>query len=146
MGETNFYSYLYAQSGVVAFDELAEVVELWNPDSIQWAFSSYIEDYTPPYGIKEALLDEKFYKSPEEGTNGDETYIRYDMSIPGIEGEVNADEIQSYLEEFLDKIGAENNSDNGYGAEVDVTDNERGGTNIDIYVYLKGKQVAEPKN
>ncbi|MBO6031846.1 MAG: hypothetical protein J6Q22_10435 [Prevotella sp.] len=146
MQETNFYSYLYAQSGVVAFDELVEVVELWNPDSIQRAFSSYIEDYPPPFGIKDELMEEKFYRSPDEGRNGDETYIRYDMSIPGLEGEVNADELQSYLEDFLDKIGAENNSENGYGVEVDVANNERGGADVDIYLYLKGKQIVEHKN
>lgn len=145
MGETNFYSYLYAQSGVVAFDELAEVVELWNPDSIQRAFVSYLNDYEPPLDIKEDLLEEKFYRSPDEGSGGDETFIRYDMSIPGMNEDISAEEIQTYFEDFLERIGAENNSANGYGVEVDTRDNERGGTDLDIYIYLKGNQIAEPR-
>lgn len=145
MGETNFYSFLYAQSGVVAFDELAEVVELWNPESIQRAFVSYLNDYKPPLDIKEDLLEEKFYRSPDEGKMGDETFIRYDMAIPGMQEEISAEELQTYFEDFLEKIGAENNSANGYGVEVDTRDNERGGTDLDIYIYIKGKQIVEPK-
>ena len=53
MGETNFYSYMFAQSGTVAFDELAEVVDLSNPESIQRAFESYLSDYNPPSDIKD---------------------------------------------------------------------------------------------
>ena len=143
MEETNFYSYMFAQSGVVAFDELAEVVDLSNPDSIQMAFVSYLDDYAPPLDIKEELLEERFYRSPDEGSNGDETHIRYDMSIPGLEEEIDKDVIQNYFEEFLDKIGAENNSENGYGVDIDTTDNERGGVDLNIYIYLKGRQTKE---
>ena len=145
MGESNFYSYMFAQSGVVAFDELAEVVELSNPDSIQRAFVSYLEDYTPPIDIKDALLEEKFYLSPDEGKYGDENHIRYDMSIPGMDGDIDIEELKSYFEDFLDRIGAENNSESGYGVEVDTTDNERGGVDLNIYIYLRGKQIAEHK-
>ena len=145
MGESNFYSYLFAQSGVVAFDELAEVVELSNPDSIQRAFVSYLDDYAPPIDIKDALMEERFYLSPDEGKNGDEKQIRYDMSIPGMDGDIDIDELKSYFEDFLEKIGAENNSESGYGVEIDTTDNERGGVDLNIYIYLRGKQIVEHK-
>ena len=146
MEETNFYSYMFAQSGVVAFDELAEVVDLSNPESIQTAFVSYLDDYAPPLDIKEELLEEKFYRSPNEGKNGDEDLVRYDMEIPGIREKVDGDELKTYLEDFLEKIGAENTSGNGYGVEVDVREDERGGMDLDIYVYIKGRQIAEHKN
>ena len=138
---TNFYSYLYGQSGVVTFDELADVVELSDPTSIQRAFESYLDDYAPPMDIKEELKEEKFYRSPEEGKNGDETYIRYDVSIPGMEGEVDKDAIGLYFEDFLDKIGAEKKGDNNYEVEVEVTGNERGGVDVQIYVAVMGKQT-----
>ena len=143
MEETNFYSYMYAQSGTVAFDELSEHVDLANPDSIQRAFVSYLNDYIPPLDIKNELIEETFYRSPNEGTNGDETYIRYDMSIPGIEEDIDKDVLQNYFEDFLEKIGAENNSEDGCGVEIDTIDNERGGVDLDIYIYLKGKQIKE---
>ena len=145
MGETNFYSYMYAQSGVVAFDELAEVVELSNPESIQRAFVSYLNDYALPLNIKEDLLEEKFYLSPDEGRMGDEKYIRYDMSIPGLEEDIDAQALHDYFEDFLEKIGAENSSSNGYGVEIDTKEDERGGIDLDIYVYIKGKQIEEHK-
>lgn len=145
MGEPNFYSYLYSQSGVVAFDEVAEVVELWNPDSIQRAFVSYLTDYDLPVDIKEDLLEEKFYLSSGEGDSGEEDFIRYDMAIPGLQDDVSTDELQSYFEDFLENIGAKNDSENGYGVEVDARDNERGGIDLDIYIFLKGKQIVEPK-
>ena len=143
MEETNFYAYMFSNSGVIAFDELAEVIELSNPDSIQMAFVSYLDDYPPPLDIKEELAEERFYRSPEEGDNGNETHIRYDMSIPGLEGEIDKESLQNYFEEFLDKIGAERNADNGYGVEIDTTDNERGGVDLNIYIYLKGKQTKD---
>ena len=141
MAETNFYSYMFSQGNNVAFDELAEVVDLSSPESIQRAFVSYLDDSEPPSDIKENLLEEQFYLSPEEGRSGDETYIRYDMSIPGMQEDVDADELKVYLEEFLEKIGAENTSDNGFGVEVDKREDERGGVDLDIYVFIRGKQI-----
>ena len=104
MGETNFYSYMFAQSGTVAFDELAEVVDLSNPESIQRAFESYLSDYNPPSDIKDDLLEEKFYLSTGEGDKGDENHIRYDMAIPGMQEEIDKEELKAYFEDFLDKI------------------------------------------
>ena len=143
MTETNFYSYMFAQADNVAFDELAEVVDLSSPESIQRAFASYLEEFAPPAGIKDDLLEEKFYESPNEGKAGDETYIRYDMAIPGMKEDVDSDELKTYFEDFLEKIGAENNSENGYGAEIEKREDERGGIDIDIYLYIRGKQIAK---
>ena len=145
MGETNFYSYLYSQPTTVAFDEIAEVVELSNPQSVQRAFEAYLADNNPPLDIKEELLEEKFFSSPDEGRNGNETHIRYDMTIPGLTEEVNKDELQTYFEEFLERIGAENDSENGYGVEIDTVDNERSGVDLNIYMYIRGKQVKPHK-
>lgn len=146
MGETNFYSYMFAQSGTVAFDELAEVVDLSDPESIQRAFESYLSDYNPPSDIKDDLTEEKFYRSTGEGKMGDESHIRYDMTIPGMQEEIDKEELKAYFEDFLDKIGAENNSANGYGVEIDTREDERGGIDLDIYVFIKGKQIAGKKN
>ena len=141
MGETNFYSYLFAQSGAVAFDELAEVVDLSSPENINRAFVSYLNDYAVPLDIKEDLLEEKFYRSSDEGRNGNEEYIRYDMAILGMKDDVDIEALKTYFEDFLEKIGAENDSGNGCGVEVDTRDDERGGIELDIYVYIKGKQI-----
>lgn len=146
MGETNFYSYMFAQSGTVAFDELAEVVDLSNPESIQRAFESYLSDYTPPSDMKDDLLEEKFYLSTGEGDKGDENHIRYDMAIPGMKEEIDKEELKAYFEDFLDKIGAENNSANRYGVDIDTREDERGGFDLDIYVFIKGKQIEGKKN
>lgn len=145
MAETNFYSYMYAQASAVAFDELAEVVELSSPESIQRAFESYMEEYAPPLDIKEALLEEKFYMSPGEGPDGSEKYIRYDMSVPGVLESVDAEGLKAYLEDFLEKIGAINDSRNSCIVDVDLTNNERGGTDIDIFIALGGKQIRSNK-
>lgn len=143
MADTNFFSYMFSRAGSVAFDELSEAVDLSNPESIQAAFVSYLEDYPPPADIKGDLLEEKFYKSPEEGDGGDETYIRYDMAIPGMKEDVDPGEVSVYLENFLEKIGAENGAGNGCGVEVTSGGDERGGIDLDIYVFIKGKQISE---
>lgn len=145
MAESNFYSYLYSQAGTVAFDELSEVVELSNPESVQRAFESYLEDYSPPYDIKEALLEENFYMSPGEGPDGGDTYLRYDMAIPGVAEPIDAESLKSYFEDFVEKIGGVNNSENSSIVEVELLDNERGGIDIDIYIALSGKQIRRPK-
>lgn len=146
MGETNFYSYLYAQSSVVAFDELADVVDLSNPSSVQTAFEAYLRDNNPPLDIKEELVEEKFYASPDEGRNGDETHIRYDMTVPGMTEDISKEELKEYFEDFLERIGAENDSENGYGVEIDTVDNERSGVDLNIYIYIRGKQVKTEKD
>ena len=146
MADSNFYSYLYSQAGTVAFDELAEVVELSNPESVQRAFESYLEDYSPPYDIKEALLEEKFYMSPGEGPDGGDTYLRYDMAIPGVEGPIDVESLKTYFEDFVEKIGGTNNSENSSMVEVELLDNERGGIDIDIYIALGGKQIRKQKD
>jgi hypothetical protein len=143
MAETNFYSYMYSQAGSVAFDELAEVVELSNPESVQRAFESYLDDYAPPLDIKEALLEEKFYMSEGEGPDGGDKYLRYDMSIPGVAEPIDKDGLQNYFEDFIEKIGAQNNSESAYTVEVELLDNERGGVDIDIFIALSGKQIRE---
>lgn len=143
MAETNFYSYMYAQASAVAFDELAEVVELSNPESVQRAFESYLEDYSPPLDIKEALLEEKFYMSPGEGPDGGDKYLRYDMSIPGVVEQVDKEGLQSYFEDFVEKIGAVSNSESTSDVEVELLDNERGGVDIDIYIALSGEQIRK---
>lgn len=145
MAETNFYSYMYAQASSVAFDELTEMIDLSSPASVQRAFAAYLDDYAPPVDIKESLLEEKFYSSKGEGKGGDETFIRYDMSIPGVEGTIDAETLKNYLEDFLDKIGAENDSANVAQADVELQNNERGGTDIDIYIAIGGKQLTDGK-
>ena len=145
MAETNFYSFLYSQASAVAFDELAEVVELSNPESVQRAFESYLEDYAPPLDIKEALLEEKFYMSEGEGPDGGDKYLRYDMSVPGIIEPVDAESLKTYFEDFVEKIGGRNNSESASIVEVDLTDNERGGVDVNIYIALSGKQIREKK-
>ena len=144
MEETNFYAYMYAHAATFAFDELAEVVDLTEPQSIQRAFEAYLTDTKPPLDIKEALLDERFYISPEEGKYGDETFIRYDMLVPGIEEKIDIEEFKKYFEDFLDRIGAENSGDNGYEVDISTSDNERGGVDLDIYIAIKGKQIKKP--
>lgn len=146
MSEPNFYSYMYSQAGTVAFDELAEVVELSNPESVQRAFESYLEDYSPPYDIKEALLEEKFYMSPGEGPDGGDTYLRYDMAIPGVAEPIDAESLKTYFEDFVEKIGGVNNSESSSNVEVELLDNERGGVDIDIYIALGGKQIRKQKD
>lgn len=141
MAETNFYSYMYAQASAVAFDELAEVVELNNPESVQRAFESYLSDYTPPLDIKEALMEEKFYSSSGEGDDGEQTYVRYDMSIPGIEENIDVDGLKAYFEDFLDKIDAKNDSHNIANVEVELLDDERGGKDVSIYIAIGGEQT-----
>ena len=145
MAETNFYSYLYSQAGTVAFDELAGVVELSNPESVQRAFESYLEDYAPPLDIKDALLEEKFYMSEGEGPDGGDKYLRYDMSIPGVAEPIDKESLQTYLEDFIEKIGGQNNSENSSVVEVDLIGNERGGSDIDIFIALSGKQIRGNK-
>lgn len=146
MAESNFYSYLYSQASSFAFDEIADVVELSNPESVQRAFASYLDDYSPPLDIKESLLEEKFYMSPGEGPDGGDTYLRYDMSIPGIEEPIDIEGLKTYFEDFIEKIGGVNNSESASIVEVDVNDNERGGVNLDIYIALSGKQIREKKS
>lgn len=146
MGETNFYSYLYSQPATVAFDELAEVVELNNPQSVQRAFEAYLNDNNPPLDIKEELLEERFYASPDEGRSGDETHIRYDMTVPGMTEEISKEELQTYFEDFLERIGAEEDAENGYGVEIDTVDNERSGVDLNIYIYIRGKQTKSRKD
>lgn len=143
MGDTNFYSFLYSQT--VAFDELADWVDLSSPESIQKAFETYLKDYPPPIDIKEALLEESFYRSPNEAPSGEEDHIRYDMMIPGVKGDVDIEELKSYFDEFLTRIGVEETNEDGYGIELDLTGNERGGTDINIYIYIKGKQITPSK-
>ena len=141
MAETNFYSYMFAQAAEsVAFDELVEVVDLSSPESIQRAFGAYLSDYKPPVAIKDELLEEKFRKHSKEG---EKASIRYEISIPGIDERVDEDELTSYIEDFLDKIGAENNSESGYKVDVSLSSDERGGDDIDIFIELSGKQIRD---
>ena len=144
MAETNFYSYMFAQaSESVAFDELEEVVDLSSPENIQMAFLSYVSDYSPPIDIKEELVEETFKKVDNED---EPPSIRYEISIPGIEGEIDSDEFRAYLEVFLDRIGAENNSESGYKVDVSISNDERGGQDIEIYMELTGKQIRTGSN
>lgn len=143
MAETNFYSYMFSQASSVAFDELSDVVDLSDPESVQRAFESYLKDYTPPYDLKEALLEEKFYLSPEEGPEGTDTYLRYDMAIPGVAEPVDVESLKAYLEDFVDKIGGINNTENMSEVDVELLDNERGGVDINIYIALGGKQIKK---
>ena len=46
MEETNFYAYMYAHAATFAFDELAEVVDLTEPKSVQRAFEAYLKEYS----------------------------------------------------------------------------------------------------
>lgn len=122
----------------MAFDELADVVELSSPASVQRAFASYLDDYAPPNNLREPLLEEKFYLASE---NDEKKSLCYTVSIPGMDEKVDVESIRNYFEEFLDKIGAENNSENSSMVEVDANEDERGGTNIDIYIAIGGKQI-----
>lgn len=142
MAETNFYSYFFARATeMVAFDELADVVELSSPESIQRVFVSYLTDYPPPIdGIKEALTEEKFHEVKGEGAVRS---IQYEVSIPGVDGKINTEDLQNYFEMFLDKIGAENNSESGYEVGVKLKDDERGGEDMSIFMELSGKQIRE---
>ena len=143
MAETNFYSYMFAQAAeAVAFDELAEIADLSSPESIQRAFISYLSDYTPPVDIKDALLEEKFKKSNAEDSP---SAIVYEASIPGVEGMGRKEELQAYFEDFLDRIGAERNSESGYEVDVSLSNDERGGEDLDIYIALSGKQIRTGK-
>ena len=135
MGETNFYSYMHAAARVVAFDELAEAVDLSSPDSVQRAFEAYIEDSPPPYDIKDALLDERFYLSEKE--NGEQA-ILFNGTIPGVTSGIDRDNLQRYFEEFLDKIGVDNGGPTI--VEVDISDDERGGALVDVYIALVGRK------
>ena len=145
MAETNFYSYMFAQAATFAFDELAEIVDLTDPQSIQRAFNAYLMDYKPPLDIQESLLDEQFRISPEDGSAREEHSIRYDILVPGIEENVDEDIIKEYFEEFLEKIGARNTPENKYEVDVSTSDNERGGVNLSIYIAIKGEQIQKLK-
>ena len=145
MGDMNYYSYLYGQSESVAFDEMAEAVDLTSPTSIQKAFEAYLTDNNPPMDIREALLEEKFYSSDGEGRNGDEVLIRYDMSVPGMEEGSDIASLKQYFEDFLDRIGAENDAGNSTTVEIDETSNERGGMDLNIYIAIGGEQIKNKK-
>ena len=143
MAETNFYSYMFAQAAeVVAFDELVEVVDLSSPESIQRAFAAYLSDNKPPIDFKDALLEESFRKT--ESDNAGHSIV-YEVSIPGIEDTIDKDEVRTYLESFLDRIGAENNSESGYKVEVSISSDERGGEDLEIFMELTGKQTRTGK-
>ena len=135
MEETNFYSYMNAAAKAIAFDEIAEAVDLNSEESIQKAFESYIEDNPPPYDIKEALLDERFYLSSSE--NGTES-IQFSGTIPGVTASIDRENLQTYFEDFLEKIGAESNKTTI--VEVDVSDDERGGALVEVYIALVGQK------
>lgn len=142
MADIDFYSYMY---GTVCptFDELAESVDLSDADSVNKAFAAYVIENAPPFGLKESLMEEKFYMSEDDGDKGDETILRYDMEIPGIDEDAEAADIKRWFEEFLDRIRAEDGAGgNRAVVEVDVRDNERGGTDCDIYVAVHGEQVV----
>ena len=145
MAEENFYSYLYGHAATVAFDELAEIVDLSSVDSINRAFAAYVKENTPPFELQEAMLEEKFYASPNEGRNGDEVFIRYDLDVPGLEEDCNAEDLKTYLEDFLDRIGAETGGENNAVVEVDTNPDDRGGVDMDVYVSISGKQIKPDK-
>ena len=143
MAETNFYSYMFAQAAeAVAFDDLSEVVDLSSPESIQRAFAAYLSDNKPPLDISDSLLEERFRKAETEDAPKS---IVYELSIPGIDAEIEKDVLQAYLEDFLDKIGAERNSESWYLVDVSVTPDERGGEDLEIYISLTGKQIRKGK-
>lgn len=142
MKESNFYAYMYSSAMQrVTLDEGAENIDLTDAQSIQKGFVSYLNENPPPYNLKEAIEEEKFYRSEGEGKNGDKVYIRYDMSIPGVAEEVEEQILKEYFEEFLEAIGIEENKENKRVVEVDTHDNERGGIDIEIYIALSGPQV-----
>ena len=121
---------------------LAEVADLTSPESIQRAFISYLSDYSLSIDIKNELLEEKFRKN-ESAENS--SAIVYEVSIPGVEGKVRAEELQTYFEDFLERIGAERNSESGYAVEVSLSNDERGGEDLEIYLALTGKQIRTGK-
>ena len=141
MGITNFYSYVYSNKDVQTFDELSEMVVLSDLASIQKAFKVYLQENTPPFEIKEELEEEKFYLSPEEGKNGDETYLRYEAVVPGVSEKIEQEEIQEYLEEFLTQIGCQKGTKNDYEVELWTKDDARGGLDLYINIVVKGPQL-----
>lgn len=147
MEETNFYAYMYAQAATFAFDELAEVVDLTDPQSIQRAFISYLSDFPPPIdGIRDELIEEHFRDNRTDIDKAKAKTIEYEISIPGLDEKIDTEELKAYFEEFLEKIGAELNSESGYTVKVSVSDDERGGTDLNIFLQLKGKQVRTGAN
>jgi len=143
MEDSNFYAYLYGGgTAVPTFDEAADAVKLSDEESVNRAFVAYLEENSPGAEIKDSLLEEKFYLSGDDGEKGDKTLLRYDMEIPGVEGDFSTTDLQRFFEDFLDSIGAKDgDGGNKYVVEVDARDNERGGTDIEIYVAVEGKQV-----
>ena len=143
MQDLDFYSYMYG-SAVPVCDELAGEVDFSNEESINKAFVSYLNDNPPPYNMKDCLLEEKFYFSDGEGKNGDETILRYDMDIPGMDEDADGEEIKKWFEEFLDRAGAQDGSkENSTAVEIEMKDNERGGQDCYIYVAVKGEQIKK---
>jgi hypothetical protein len=143
MAETNFYSYMFAQAAeAAAFDALVEVVDLSSPESIQRAFAAYLSDNMPPINFNDALLEESFRKTESDNSGHS---IVYEVSIPGIEDAIDKDEVSTYFENFLDRIGAENNSESGYKVEVSISPDERGGEDLEIFMELTGKQTRTGK-
>ena len=143
----NFYSYMYGgNKRVPTFDDIAELVDLANIDSINKAFVSYLEERQPPAQIKGNLLEDGFYESTGEGEEGNAILFRYEMEIPGMEEDTDSGAIKGYFEEFLERIGAENGSDGNIAiSEVELRDNERGGLDCDIYVEIGGPQIKRQK-
>lgn len=145
MEESNFYAYLFGEGNAVpTFDEAADSVKLSDEGSVNRAFAAYLEENSPGSEIKESLLEEKFYLSGDDGEKGDKTLLRYDMEIPGVEGDFSTSDLKRFFEDFLDSIGAKDGEGgNKYVVEVEARDNERGGIDIEIYVAVEGKQIEE---
>ena len=141
MSGENFFSYLYGTATAIAFDDVADTVDLSNADSINKAFELYVNENSPPYDLKEAMLDVKFYDSTDDGRNGAERFIRYDLNVPGLDDDFNSDDVKSYLEDFLERIGAENSADSSLVVDVETRPDDRGGVDVDVYVSIGGAQI-----
>ena len=138
MASTNFYSYLYSinADAAVALDEVADKINVTDPKEVQAAFEIYLKEEPLPIDIREELMEEKFYESPNEGKNGDETYIRYEMVIPGYKGNLEVEELKEYFERFFETIKNENETTLNYEVDVYTTDDERGYIDININLNL----------
>lgn len=141
MAEGNFYSYLYGRVATVAFDELADVVDLTSIESVNRAFEAYLKETPPPFELKDAFLEEKFFAARDKEQGSDVVAMRYELAVPGVEDDFSLEELKAYLEEFFDRIGAETSAENGAIVEVETSPDDRGGIDVDVYMEINGKQI-----
>lgn len=126
---SNFIDYLAGQnaSREKCFEELSELVDFNNIDSVQKCFNAYLKENNPPGDILDVLQEEPLIITEEN----DRKKISVSYCFPGIEVDEEAFNIKQYLEGFLEDIGVD------MGKEVVEYSFSDGANGAVCYVDLK---------